>query len=94
MGLLVISTVVGAIAAVLLALLFAASATAVFFSLVVAGLSILVGALLAFVIEFFHIREALAGLIRFAGRVLLEALRAVWDHVRSAWSWARAMAAN
>lgn len=69
MGLLVISTVVGAIAAVLLALL-------------------------AFVIEFFHIREALAGLIRFAGRVLLEALRAVWGLVRSAWSSARAMAAN
>lgn len=69
MGLPVISTVVGAIAAVLLALL-------------------------AFVIEFFHIREALAGLIRFAGRVLLEALRAVWGLVRSAWSSARAMAAN
>ena len=55
---------------------------------------LLVGALLAFVIEFFHIREALAGLIRFAGRVLLEALRAVWGLVRSAWSSARAMAAN
>lgn len=69
MGLPVISTVVGAIAAVLLALL-------------------------AFVIEFFHIREALAGLIRFARRVPLEALRAVWGLVRSAWSSARAMAAN
>lgn len=86
LGLVIVTTILTAIIAVFAAkLILGAAAVGIVLKLVVAGVSFLIGMVVAFVFELARIRQGLSGLIRFAGRALVTALTTVWGWIRSAW---------
>ena len=90
LGLVIVTAVITAIVSVLIVASAPVAMTGLALALAIAGVSILVGMFVAFVFEFFRIREGLAGLLRFTGRYLISALKTVWGWIRSAWTSANA----
>ncbi len=86
LGLVIVTTILTAILSVIFAkFILGAVAVGIAMKLMIAGVSIAVGMMVAFVFEVARIRQGLAGLVRFAGRHLIESLTAVWGWVRAAW---------
>ncbi len=85
LGMVIVTSVITAIVSVLIVASAPIVMTGLTLALTIAGVSILVGVVIAFVFEFFRIRQGLAGLLRFSGRLLISALEAVWGWVRSVW---------
>ncbi|MDP0927327.1 hypothetical protein Q0601_09115 [Paracoccus onubensis] len=89
LGLVLLAAVLTAIIAVFLVGIF--SFTGVVFSIVVAGVSLVVGFVVTFVFALLKIRQALAGLLRFAGRMIIEAYRSFIGYIYNIWQGEAAM---